>query len=283
MVLGTGVVGAVALAQLLTGTGGPIAFGQNGTSTSSSSTSTTAAPPPINVYKAAIQRGATFYLKNSLNGGFADASPPSFGYGNVGDIGLMCDVNNDRTRTPTVRRNSQWTFFIRHFNSTGVANDAIAFGNEFGDIPLCGDWDGNGSETIGVYRTAESRFYLFNRQTVGTDPNGFAFQFGDPGDVPVVGDWDGNGTTTVGIKRGFQYFLRNSNSSGFNDVPAFFFGNTSDLPIVGDWDGNRTETIGVVRPTTMEWFLKNAFTTGNADRSFVFGNSGDRPLVWMSP
>jgi len=52
---------------------------------------------------------------------------------------------------------------------------------------VVGDWDGNGTDTIGVFRNGV--FYLRNSNT-----NGFAdlaFTYGQPGDVPVVGDWNG--------------------------------------------------------------------------------------------
>jgi hypothetical protein len=49
-----------------------------------------------------------------------------------------------------------------------------------------GDWDGNGTDTIGIYRNGS--FYLRNENT-----NGFAeliFALGNPGDMPIAGNWD---------------------------------------------------------------------------------------------
>jgi hypothetical protein len=51
-----------------------------------------------------------------------------------------------------------------------------------------GDWNNDGIDTIGIYRTGT--FYLRNSNT-----NGFAevvFALGNPGDMPIAGDWDGN-------------------------------------------------------------------------------------------
>jgi len=56
-----------------------------------------------------------------------------------------------------------------------------------GDVGIAGDWDGDGIDTIGVYRNG--RFLLRN----SNDP-GFAeivFSLGNPGDMPIAGDWDG--------------------------------------------------------------------------------------------
>jgi len=56
-----------------------------------------------------------------------------------------------------------------------------------GDEPVVGDWDSNGTTTIGIYRNA--KFYLRNSNT-----NGFAniiLDLGIPGDMPIAGNWDG--------------------------------------------------------------------------------------------
>ncbi len=56
-----------------------------------------------------------------------------------------------------------------------------------GDAPVTGDWNGDGTDTIGVYRGGT--FFLRN-----TNDSGFAdltFALGIPGDAPISGDWDG--------------------------------------------------------------------------------------------
>ena len=83
-----------------------------------------------------------------------------------------------------------------------------------GDYPVAGDWDGDGIDTIGVYRDGD--FLLRNSNT-----NGFAdivVTFGAPGDQPVVGDWDGDGIDTIGIYRNGVFFLRNSNTTGDPEI-----------------------------------------------------------------
>jgi hypothetical protein len=56
-----------------------------------------------------------------------------------------------------------------------------------GDKPVVGDWNGDGVDTIGVYR--DGTFHLRNSNT-----NGFAeivFSLGMSGDMPISGDWNG--------------------------------------------------------------------------------------------
>ncbi|GAA0690446.1 hypothetical protein GCM10010193_51000 [Kitasatospora atroaurantiaca] len=172
------------------------------------------------------------------------------------------------TRPLIVRGN---TWYMRDSLSSGIATTTFNYGDA-GDLPMAGDWDGNGTSTPGVVRGAT--WYLRNSNTSGVAD--IAFSYGNPGDVPVVGDWDGNGTYTPGVVRGATWYLRNSNTSGVADI-TLSYGNPGDVPVVGDWDGSGTSTPGVVRGTT--WYLRNSNTSGVANVSLDYGNPGDRPVV----
>src|SRR6202044_2221877 len=71
-----------------------------------------------------------------------------------------------------------------------------------GDVPVVGDWNGNGTLKIGVFRPSTQMWYLDSNGNGVYDPGvDIAGQLGIPGDLPVVGDWTGSGTTKVGIFR----------------------------------------------------------------------------------
>ena len=78
------------------------------------------------------------------------------------------------------------------------------------DVPVAGDWDGNGTTTIGVYR-AGTWFLRNDNSAGGVD---LSFAWGAAGDVPVVGDWDADGVSTIGVRRGNTFYQRNTNASG---------------------------------------------------------------------
>ena len=81
------------------------------------------------------------------------------------------------------------------FNS----NDAFAsFGTE-GDVPLVGDFNGDGVDEIAVYR-AGTWIVDSNgdRQMTEVDRR---IEYGKAGDKPIVGDWNGDGTDDVGLYR----------------------------------------------------------------------------------
>jgi hypothetical protein len=71
------------------------------------------------------------------------------------------------------------------FTLPGAAS-SVPFGNP-GDVPLAGDWDGDGTVTIGVYRSSDAVFRLRNALAPG--PPDVVFRFGPPGSLPVVGSW----------------------------------------------------------------------------------------------
>lgn len=78
------------------------------------------------------------------------------------------------------------------------------------------------------------------------------------------------------IRRGNQWFLRNTPTTGQSDI-TFAYGSASDFPLFGDWDGNGSKTPGVVRGNV--WYLRNSNSAGNADIVFTYGSVGDIPYA----
>jgi len=165
----------------------------------------------------------------------------------------------------------QNTRYLRQTRTSGPADFSYVYGNPT-DLPLMGDWDGNGTKTPGVFRGGT--WYLRNSNSSGVADA--AFGYGDPTDYPVVGDWNGDGVDTVGVVRGGRWYFRNSNSSGVAEA-VWDFGDRGDTPVVGDWNGNGTDTFGVVRRGV--WYIANYFDAGVAEQTFGYGNPGDTPVV----
>ena len=189
---------------------------------------------------------------------------------------------NTSTPSPTlgkittgVFRPSNGLLYLKNQNTSGFADIAINYGLA-GDYPVAGDWDGSGTDTIGIYRNGS--FYLRNSNTLGFAD--LVIAFGLPGDQPVVGDWNGDGIDTIGIYRPStgQFQLRNLNTSGPADM-IFYLGNVGDVGIAGDWNGDGSDTTGVFRPSNGVIFLKNANTTGFADVALNYGLAGDLPVT----
>jgi hypothetical protein len=167
--------------------------------------------------------------------------------------------------------NNGTTHYLRNTNTSGGHNVYFSYGDP-GDIPIHCDWNGDRSETVGVFR--KSTFYLSDNNINAS----YVFGFGNSDDMPICGDWDGNGTETVGVYRPSTatFYTRNSNSGGAASN-SIRFGDPGDKPLVGDWDGNGTDTIGIHRGNT--FYLKNSLAGGAADITIAFGDGGDKPLV----
>jgi hypothetical protein len=141
-----------------------------------------------------------------------------------------------------------------------------------GDVPVAGDFDGDGGDTVGVFRAGE---FLLHAPKAIADT---IVRFGAPGDLPVVGDWDGDGVDTVGVFRDGVFRLRNANTTG----PADFvieLGGSGSLPVAGDWDGDGRDSVGVFEPAAGRFVLLESLADGAATVSFDFGAEGDQPVA----
>jgi CHAP domain len=148
-------------------------------------------------------------------------------------------------------------------------------------IPLAGDWDGNGTKTIGLYDPTTATFYLRNSNTSGVAD--ITAQFGSGGNwVPIVGNWDGVGGDTIGVydPSTARFHLSNYNTSPQDNYSPVFGSGGNWVPLAGNWDGYLSTTIGVYNPSLARFYLSNSNTSPNSDYSVVFGSGGSwEPVV----
>ena len=151
-------------------------------------------------------------------------------------------------------------------------------------MPLVGDWDGDGTDTVGLYAPDSSTFFLNNANATRNADIVFGFGPGGLGWMPLVGDWDGDGDDTVGLYApdSSTFFLNNANATRNADtVFGFGPGGLGWMPLVADWDGDGVDTAGLYAPDSSFFFLNNANATRNADSTFGYGPAGLhwKPLV----
>lgn len=144
----------------------------------------------------------------------------------------------------------------------------IKFGKNT-DIPVVGDYDGNGTTDIAVYRpkianvSGTGKWYIRGQTE---------FSYGNnPTDIPVPADYNGDGKTDAAVYRpstgdgtGGKWFVR-----GTPDYTTI--GKPGDVPVPGDYDGNGTTDIAVFRPSNNRWYILGK-------TSIALGQPGDKPV-----
>ncbi len=185
---------------------------------------------------------------------------------------------------------SKGVFYLRNSNTAGPADITVAFGAP-GNLPVVGDWNGDGVYPIGVYIIELGVFLLRDSNTPGNADH--AFVMGNPSDEPIAGKWDNTMTHDgIGVYRpsnGLLFGKRNL-TNGFADY-TMVLGNPGAHGIAGDWDGNGYDSIGVYRPVDTKFYLANGMggtTTIPAiifsDYDFVVGPNNLTPVAgdWTS-
>jgi hypothetical protein len=177
------------------------------------------------------------------------------------------------------------TACLRCFPVTTVEPmDPLPFG-QAGDRPVAGDWDLDGIDDVGVYRSNTSTFLLRVQEgsTVipchGCPPQPIirinTTQFGSAGDLPVTGDWDGDGRVSIGVFHDGVFQVTND---FFETNGGSAFGFIGDLPLSGDWTGTGRHRLGLFHPSTATMSLETKLGEG-PDINFTFGSASDLPVA----
>jgi hypothetical protein len=165
------------------------------------------------------------------------------------------------------------TWYVLRSLDGGVMGRKFGF---FTDIPVPGDYDGDGYWDFAVWRPTQGIFYIAH----SSDGSVHSVQFGQNGDDPrIVQDFDGDGKTDIAVTRsggGVQTFYVLGSTAGFS---ARVFGSSalSDITIRGDFDGDEVADLAVYRPSPSNTFFVQRSTDGGL-QVMTFGDS-DTDLV----
>ena len=201
------------------------------------------------------------------------------------------DFNRDAKADITLYRpsNGSWssasvTILNARTFPDGTSSPAVAFYTPVvpsmptglsGDIPVAGDYDGDGTSDLAVYQSSTGTWNILNLIPGTSGSLQFrgarvAYQWGLDGDMPVPGDYDGDGRTDPAVYRpanGVWYLLRSS--TNFTTSAAIQWGLPGDVPVPGDYDGDGVTDFAVYRPSNGVWYLlksSTGFTTFTAQQ-----------------
>lgn len=187
---------------------------------------------------------------------------------NCGDVPLAGNFVGDAVaEVATYRRGKESAYVIK---SAKKKTRLIALGDPI-DEPVLGDWDGDGTTDVGIYRTMDATFEL---RTFGGVVEA---DYGLPGDRPLAGDWDGNGVDEVAVFRPLTatFYLLQADGS----TESVVLGDVDDIPVAGDWDGDRTTDLGVYDTATNTYTLRYVARGEEKLEAAKLGGPGDLPVV----
>jgi hypothetical protein len=196
-------------------------------------------------------------------------------------------------------------------SAAGGAAEGVPWGMR-GDVPLPGDYDGDGEDDLAVYRRSTGNVYVeadgcdFSRTIpVGTgapvvgdfdgdgradpgiyDPVTGWFSIalavgammndsvGSGGGIPVPRDYDGDGRTDFAVYRtdGGYWDIRRSSTS---TLSSLWWGDPEDVPAPADFDGDGRSEIATFNTSTGWWWSLDAAGFAHAVQ---WGTSNDVPV-----
>jgi hypothetical protein len=214
----------------------------------------------------------------------------NFGWSHPDVIPVVGDWNGDgRTKIGIYYHGSWYLDYDGNGVWDGGVNDKeYQFGwPAEGVTPMVGDWNGDGRAKIGIYY--KGSWYLdYDGTGVWDGIHGKAYNFGwdAKGVTPIIGDWNGDGRAKIGIYYNGYWYL-DYNGDGVWDGGVLDkqynlgWADSAVTPVVGDWSASGTAKIGVFYKGY--WYLdfvgNGIWDGGVIDKSYVWGQSGDTPVV----
>ena len=176
-----------------------------------------------------------------------------------------------------VFRPSKSSFLLRPPDYPASRPVTIKWGADT-DIPVTGDWNGDGTTEVGVFRPSTHKFLL--RPADYPVSPGITIPWGASTDIPVTGDWNGDGSDEVGVFRpSTQKFLLRPAEYPVSPGITITWGASTDIPITGDWNGDGTTEVGVFRPAKHKFFLRPANYPASPGVTIDWGASTDIPVT----
>lgn len=165
----------------------------------------------------------------------------------------------------------QGTWYVA---KSGGGSSQLGWGGA-GDVPVPGDYDGDGVTDLAIYRPSNRTWYV-SLSHGGTLTKTWVASL-TANDVPVPGDYDGDGKTDLAVFRpalGTWYIALSS--TGYTGNTTSTLGVLGDIPVPADYDGDAKTDLAVFRRSTSTWIILQSRT--GTIQTTQWGTGGDAPV-----
>ena len=192
-------------------------------------------------------------------------------------------------RQVTATAGSVTTTQIQWFVQNDKAINPQPFGNAATDVPLVGDFTGDGRMDLMLFTPSTGNWTIESPTTNYTQKT-FLTNFGGPTGsalvyTPVPADYSGSGTDLAAVYQTNtgQWYIQGQSKP----VPPITPFKAGDIPVPGDYDNTGHAELAIYRPSTATWYIQgspaNPTAYGvhvvNGDLYTVtFGGNGDVPV-----
>jgi murein DD-endopeptidase MepM/ murein hydrolase activator NlpD len=246
--------------------------------------------------------GSPIWFTNTwiLNDGPDATSGPTYNFGSRGDIPIVGDWDCDGYESAgLVRVNKstggvQWYFDDDSAWGGGATDGPVSWGGR-GDIPIIGDWNGDGCDDPGVKKANSNQWVLGKLTRAGaasTITQYKAYNWANAKHWPIAGAWKttsasqscvnpipkaGVGVTFINASTGAFEWHFDDELNGLTNR-SFGWGTRGDHPLVGHWDNACRHGIGIARTNATngghDWIINNV-TDNQGDLTFQWASASD--------
>ena len=204
--------------------------------------------------------GTWYWLTSSSGYNAAAAGARQWGNASLGDVPLVGDIDGDGKADLMVWRASTATFYWLT-SSSGFSYGAAGqrqWGNvALGDVPILGDFDGDGRTDLAVWRQSTGTWLWVTSSSAYT--SGGSVQWGSAAhnDRRFLRDIDGDGKADLLVWRpssGTWFWLTSSTGYNYASQGQKQWGAEGDTPLAADVDGDGKPDLIVWRPSSGMWY-----------------------------